>query len=190
MIKTCYHIDRANSLKEGMTLKLSKNSLAQEYNSEVYQKLFPNGVSLHGSGFLGNLIPNANVKYQYERTNSIYCELHAEFVRRSLFPQYPPRYECFFGVSKLEELKYWSNSFGNDFPIFEIFYDDSNAFEFDAKYLNDGFTWNLETSEFLSLNSAFQYWNSFNVLHKEKPELLIHLPVKVGKCIGLTGSTI
>lgn len=190
MIKTYYHIDRANSLEEGMIINLSKNSLSEEYKEEAYQKLFPNGVSMHGSFYLTNIITNADIQYQYGRTNSIYCELHAEFVRRSLFPQFPPRYECFFATSSLEQLRYWSNSFGGNYPIYEIFCDDSNAFEFDAKYLNDGFTINLETSEFLSLTCAFNYWNSFDSAHKEKPELLLHLPVTVGKCIGLTGSAV
>lgn len=190
MIKTYFHIDRANSLEEGMVINLSKDSLSEEYKEEAYKKLFPNGVSMHGSSYLRDKIPNADIQYQYSRTNSAFCELHAEFVRRSLFPQFPPRYECFFGASSLEQLKYWSDSFGGDYPIYEIFCDDSNVFEFDAKYLKDGFTINLETSEFLSLTYAFNYWNSFNSIYKEKPELLLRLPVTVGKCIGSTGSSI
>ena len=46
MIKTYFHIDRANSLEECMVINLSKDSLSEEYKEEADQKLFPNGVSM------------------------------------------------------------------------------------------------------------------------------------------------
>lgn len=72
-----YHIDRNNTLKEGLEIQLK---LLNNSNNFFVQTLFPDGLSMHGLHYVdetlqhnqGNLAEYYSLEYEYELVRRIY----------------------------------------------------------------------------------------------------------------------
>jgi hypothetical protein len=99
-----FHLDRGNLLVEGQTIELEKkydyvkhsNPKLTETFRNHYDKLFPNGVTMHGEHYFAKPTVHKNV-------NSV-LELVFEYVRRSDFIDKPSRAESFFALDSLGDV--------------------------------------------------------------------------------------
>ena len=93
-----YHIDRNNTLKEGLEIQLK---LLNNSNNFFVQTLFPDGLSMHGLHYVdetlqhnqGNLAEYYSLEYEYE------------LVRRIYFSKLPSRFQSFFALRNLDQNK-------------------------------------------------------------------------------------
>ena len=190
-----YHIDRNNTLFEGQIISTQKNFIPN--NSDgifLVEKLFPNGVSMHGAHYLND---NAYFFYRTKalieeiynsnNINSIYFAEYAfELIRRLFFPSKPSRYESLFALENLNDIKMWSELTNTNYRVFEI--ETEDVFQtFDANFIRGGLCFNAKElyqgfSPSLNFKLAFSYWAG-EKSDVPKPEVLLPLPVTIGKQI-------
>lgn len=183
------------ALSELFPSGIEKNSLSIEFIKEF----FPDGVSSHGINFLR--VYNYSFYEQYsreniERSNSNLSEAITEYsfelVRRLKYPHIPSRFESLFALENLDDVEKWSELTTGNYKIFEIELDPP-LFKLDGSFLLSGvyFRRNMNATVdegfFAEFNWGFsnKYWSSLNNKDMKKPELLIKLPVTLGKEIKL-----
>jgi hypothetical protein len=141
--KKLYTLDRKGSLTSGLKIKLIQY---KDIEPPPYQKhidlMFPQGVSNHGDlYFLSNKSQSTDVSSQ--------IEILAEYVRRSNYKMRPSRFQSFFAVDNLEQIKQFSEKFGNG-TVYEI--ETRNYFKADMNWLFQG-------NSILSYShSLHEYW--------------------------------
>lgn len=190
-----YHIDRSNALSEGQIININKEFTPNNDSGKLLiKKLFPDGVSAHGMHYLNDnvyffdtglpLFENIATSNNY---NSIYfAEYTFELVRRTFFPLMPSRYTSLFALKKLDEINQWPELTNSRYRIFEIETIDEFPV-FDANLMKGGLCFNLTKmyqgfSPSLNFKLAFSYWNG-EISETPKPEVLLPLPITVGKQI-------
>ncbi|MFG6319568.1 MAG: DUF2441 domain-containing protein [Clostridia bacterium] len=170
-----YHIDRTATLVPNQNIDLVKN-IQLDNILDIYN----NSISKHGLNYLNQC------------SNSATWEICLEFIRLNYFPNYPSRFQSFFGVKNLKDAQYWYGYFADSttikMNICKI--QCSKAFEFDANWLNfTNSTFNHSTFNFNNeslahiLNNCYKYWNKEKT---ENPmnELIIVPPVKILEIIN------
>ncbi len=190
-----YHIDRSNSLSEGQTISLNKEFTPNNDSGKLLiQKLFPDGVSAHGTHYLNDNVYFFNTGLPLVQNiatsnnqNSIYFAEYAfELVRKIFFPSMPSRYTSLFALKKLDEINQWPELTNNRYRIFEIATIDEFPV-FDASFLGGGLCFNFQNmyqgfSPSINFKHAFSYWSE-EVSVNPKLEVLLPLPITVGKQI-------
>lgn len=157
-----YHIDRKNTLKEGMILDFEILNKDIVFDNMFDSKLTPFGVNYLLAPFEDSTI-----------IDSIF-----EMVRVKSFPDKISRYQCFFATDK-NSLLTTLTSIGccdNDFKIYEV---ESELYEkYDMSLLKTGGCVGN------CMNYAYRYWNCE---HSKVPcyEYLLKPPVKVIKEVSL-----
>lgn len=167
-----YHVDRKNSLQEGITLHLIIDySVNGDYGCQIYdfvRNLYPEGISEHGDRYLfdGQFVDWIK-------------EAHLENVRLRSFPKELSRFQSFFALSDewvepfLEKLNLQKESVS----IFEV---ESEKVSFYDMNLIDMLQFpGVAITHFF----AYQYWageRSKNPLL----ECLIPFPVTIGKKVN------
>lgn len=191
MKKIGYHIDRSHKLHEGDMLKLDKSKYTDCYEqSSLFNHLWPNGLSFHGRNQLSNKQVGINPlgRLNFNEINSAYIEQIVEFVRISEFPNIPSRYESLFLVPELSDIRHWKVLTESSYPVFEVEYDTSCPV-LDGYFLRGGISDNFLFSPCSALICAENYLSG-KKSSLPMPEILVPLPVKIGKCIGLTDSLV
>lgn len=164
----------------------------------LIKDLFPNGVSKHGIKYLSDLYYYYNEKDDMAKIKSIngiisdgIMEYSFELVRRLKYPHIPSRFESLFALENLDDIKKWHELTGGNYKIFEIEVD-MQVFKLDASFLLDSIysgenRYSQVEGFFAEFNwrDSNNYWNSLNNEDMKKPELLIQLPVTIGKEIKL-----
>lgn len=177
---TYYHADRTNSLKEGsqLTLQFSRGALpAMTNRSEAYLTMFEGGVSAHGYNYLlrdGRPNPNSD-------SDGI-MEMLLEYLRRVHYPIRPSRYQSLFAVQSVEQAVSFAESHPPEgltdtyrYSVWEV---EGQGSEFiaDSQWLSWGECWTEVLVRF------HYYWRGI-ATNDPKPEVLIPLPVTVGRCV-------
>ncbi len=178
-----YHLDHAGTLAEGQVISPGPVST-----------LFPDiQLSQFGQGILLR-DPVAIASSSYNEINTHNLELHAENIRRALFPDLPSRLSSFFTVGSMEDLLLWSAVFplSPASRVFEIEYN-GPLHEFDAVFLH-GFTiprpgvpldLNQHQRDIQQTQTwLYRYWTGERTDHP-MPEVLLPLPVTIGKLVSL-----
>lgn len=156
-----YHIDRANLLLPNKTIKLDKTiKIDPEYLQIYLEESYPEGFSSHGDYHItrqGSAHNAGNVVYE-----TIY-----EYERKLHFPNCLSRYQSFFGLESLEDVKLWLKFFSNNqtaqqqkFSIWEIDTLDSEVQVYDSLFLGGGDL--NELSSFSALGTQYnakKYWS-------------------------------
>ncbi len=94
-----YTVDRLGTLTQNQVCKLVKHDdISPKFLNFHAADMFPEGVSRHGdSYFLGSK--------QKTLIASPALELTFEYVRRSIYPDRPSRFQCMFAVDNLESAR-------------------------------------------------------------------------------------
>jgi hypothetical protein len=172
-MKTFYTVDRAGALFDGAVIDIVKHDDISPKNLQIHvDSLFPNGVSSHGDRYF---LKNDS----HGQITSAAIELLFEYVRRANFSGLPSRFESLFACETIEDALKFRSYFGKPSDsIFEVF-SDRTSFKGNMALLDNNQT-SLVCSYF-----ADEYWNG-----NQGPltgcfwEVLLELPVKIGKQIG------
>ncbi|MBT9807388.1 DUF2441 domain-containing protein [Blautia wexlerae] len=182
-----YHIDRNNTLKEGLEIQLK---LLNNSNNFFVQTLFPDGLSMHGLHYVdetlqhnqGNLAEYYSLEYEYE------------LVRRIYFSKLPSRFQSFFALRNLDQIKQWNDVFSNQDIVWEVEIENSFFIERDSNLLRPTLTKeesnNNEILHFSPNNSfyySYLYWNGART-ETPRAELLIPLNQQSIKIKGIVGT--
>ena len=182
-----YHIDRNNTLKEGLEIQLK---LLNNSNNFFVQTLFPDGLSMHGLHYVdetlqhnqGNLAEYYSLEYEYE------------LVRRIYFSKLPSRFQSFFALRNLDQIKQWNDVFSNQDIVWEVEIENSFFIERDSNLLRPTLTKeesnNNEILHFSPNNSfyySYLYWNGART-ETTRAELLIPLNQQSIKIKGIVGT--
>ena len=91
-----FHLDREGSLRIGETISLRPIKMSTELTGPIehVNELFKTGVSRHGLQYINQAT-----------TSESYIEWFFEYVRRGSFINHPSRFQSFFSVSSLEDIK-------------------------------------------------------------------------------------
>lgn len=154
--------------------------------------MFPYGISKHGEHYLndsvyyfGSSMSWLDDLFNSNTQNSIFfTEYSFELIRRIYFSDKPSRFTSIFAIEKLEDLKYWSEIYSKDTPVFEIT-TEKNLAIFDGNYLKGGLALSNNPlyqgfSASLNFEQALNYWSE-KQSNSPKPEVLLPLPVRIGK---------
>lgn len=192
MTKIAYHVDRSRRLHEGQTLELDRLKFSDAYSvSELFNAEWPDGLSSHGIHYLsdsGIYVDLHNGAINFDDINSHIIELAAEYVRLALHHEYPSRFQCLFAVNEISDLEGWRQYFLDDPPVYEVLYEESTP-AFDASFLKGGINSQGKFFSSAILYCAERYWNQ-EISDSPMKEILIQLPVSIGKCIGSFNSFI
>lgn len=190
-----YHIDRSTNLQTGM--KISINSNFKPNNKSGTNLLYTlnlSGVSYHGEQYLNDKVYSSktNADLNDLTASNILCSMSIteytfELIRQINHPNMPSRFSSFFALEKLEDLAFWPELTKEPYKIFEIEVF-NNPPKLDASFLRGGIAlgFNSESSFYQgfspSINShlANQYWSGL-FSDNPKPELLLSLPLTIGK---------
>ena len=175
-----YHIDRNNSLFEGQIIELNK---FEDVDSFILRKMFPEGISYHGCHYLDESAQNIE-----NNSPSFYIlEYELELIRTAYFPNLISRYQSFFALETLDNIKEWSGILNEDCTIWEVEFDDNNYIKCDSNLLYPAL--NIKDNQItFSANNSFQYGYAYwQGLSSKNPryELLIKPPVKIIKKVCL-----
>ena len=173
-----YHIDRNNTLKEGLEIQLK---LLNNSNNFFVQTLFPDGLSMHGLHYVdetlqhnqGNLAEYYSLEYEYE------------LVRRIYFSKLPSRFQSFFALRNLDQIKQWNDVFSNQDIVWEVEIENSFFIERDSNLLRPTLT--KEESNNNSFYYSYLYWNGTRT-ETPRAELLIPLNQQSIKIKGIVGT--
>ncbi|MDD5502874.1 MAG: DUF2441 domain-containing protein [Candidatus Thermoplasmatota archaeon] len=180
--KKYYTVDRANTLKEGHILDLTRfDNLEPPICQSHLDTLFPNGVTRHGDLYICNGDAAATLIAPE-------IELLFEYVRRSFFPHCWSRFQSIFACETIEEARKFRDEYSilsDGQPqkfgtIWEIEAED--AFKADMRLLK------LHSSILVTSLMAHTYWSGKSLVESfpgYEPfwELLLKPPVKVIKKI-------
>jgi hypothetical protein len=177
-----YTVDRENSLKEGISLELTKTSpydlpyylfeglTTHEQLTAHTEKLFPNGLSHHGHKYLKGR-HTYGTHPNYDINDNVLTEMTFEYTRRLDFPHLPSRFQSMFASDTIETAKWFRKNYGApQHLIYEI--EATNFLKVDMNLLYSGVQ-NVAGSFF-----AHQYWTGKS---SQNPywEYIVELPVKV-----------
>ena len=185
-----YHIDRDKTLKSGLLLPYATPKCHPAYS------LFPT-ISQHGVHYLLHDV-SKYVRNEYGENklvldpDTLLNEWMLEYVRATIFPQIPSRFQCIFASKSIELLKNWINYWNiQDCNIAEI--EAEKYFELDATWytsfkkieqnLNSLTTFKQFITRYSSvpmLEAAQRYWKGELSTHPQL-EVLIPLPCQVIK---------
>lgn len=177
-----YHLDRSNSLQEGMCLSLIEPHVpidASTVNCYGVDK-----VSSWGNQCCHLLQPNfVSGGVTLDTLHSLQIELFAETIRKKFFPEKPSRFKSIFAVKHLSDFKLWEQylPINQNSSIFEIEYDPLKCIELDARHLRGG----VDCDPIIMSQYSTSYWSG-NFSSSPLPELLIPLPVIVGRRVSET----
>lgn len=173
-----YHIDRHNSLIEGQTVNLNKYPSGNAEFTFFAEKMFPQGISQHGYNYMCSTPKNS---IQGETSFTI-MEFELELIRRSFFSNMPSRYQSFFAVESIENIRLWLDIITSPFKVYKIEFSKSQYEQFDSQLLNLGLLGYdpLSYSPCLDFSKAFAYWSQQST-PDPRYELLITPPIKVLK---------
>lgn len=169
-----YHIDRDHQLKQGQVLGLYHNLNELSF---LERQMFPDGLSYHGLHYINEDIQNVggNIPSYY------IMEYELELIRKCYFPSLPSRFQSFFALKSLDDVKQWSNIWDTSAPIWSIEYNESQSIIRDSNLLYPGFE-KQEFNDYFHLNNSFlyyyNYWNGYNTPHP-RLEILISPPIKI-----------
>lgn len=176
-----YHVDRSNSLSPNQIVILTPVISESRPDSAVITDLFPDGLSHHGFHYIDSpaqLSPP-------ERASYYVMEYELELVRRSFFPNLPSRFQSFFALEKLEDLRQWDGIFDRSNTIWKIQFDESQSVRLDSNLLLPTLkepSAENNQSIFFSPGMAFfhqhKYWNG-EISDSPRFELLIKPPVQI-----------
>lgn len=186
-----YHVDRSGKLYEGLVLNLDKDEYSDCYNKiRYFDQCLPNGISSHGRIQLADkqIQLTSFGTLNFNDINSAYIEQIVEFIRIVEFPSIPSRYESAFLVPKLSDIKRWKVLMNPAHSIFEVEYDSDSPL-LDAYFLRGGISDNFLFSPCSALLCAENYLSG-KMSSSPMPEILVRLPVTIGKCIGSTDSLV
>lgn len=183
-----YHIDRSNSLKEGMLINPLHPRINPEFLTDVINRKFPEGLSLHGNHYFarqansfitsdGKLI-NDNIP----SVNAYLIDNIFEYERVINFPQRPSRFQSIFCSETIEEAKSWVDFFrlGSEAKIWEVETEHDEYARLDAKWLKG----DINVLSFITLSHyAQRYWSGEPHPGESQFELLIKLPVVVNRLV-------
>jgi hypothetical protein len=134
-----YHIDRKNLLTPNKIIGLNTSIRIDPVILQTQlENAFPDGVSNHGDQYF------ASHSNKYNAGNFVY-ESAFEYERKLRFSDKISRYQAFFGIKTVDDLKIWLNFFSNNdtslqkqMAIWEIDTLDSTVQEFDASFIGGG----------------------------------------------------
>lgn len=192
---TYYHIDRSGNLHEGKIIELNRDFIPNNADGEfLINRLFQKGVSKHGEHYLSDTIyqfnlnmPIFNEIFNSNAQNStFFAEYTFELVRRLFFSNKSSRFTSLFALKNYDDLKFWPEIVSNNYRVFEInTADEYNVF--DANFLKGGLCFSKSClyqgfSSSINFRQAFYYWSG-EKSNSPKPEVLLPLPVKIGRQI-------
>lgn len=193
-----YHVDRSNELQENQIIQLNKVFFKSDTElCNLFDSLFPNGISRHGELYLNdfftfppNEYPIFCLKDDLEKMGIHVSENLLELYRRANFPEIPSRFTSMFALKNIDDLKYWPELTKNNFKIFEINYD-GPIYQLDASFikgaichLNDNKNAKIGFYPALIFKEFHQYLSG-HFSNNPKPEILLPLPITIGKEIYL-----
>ena len=161
-----YHIDRNRTLKERQIINLVKyNDVEPSELQDHVDFLFPEGVTGHGE--LDMLRDQTSAK-----GIDPVIELLFEYVRRSLFPSCPSRFQSVFAFENVAQAVNFKNRYGRkDSLIWEV--ESDVAFKADMSLLT------LQGSLLRVSYNAHRYWRGISSGNNPVWEYLLSPPVKV-----------
>lgn len=169
-----YHIDRDHQLKQGDVLGLYHTSNEPSF---LERKIFPDGLSYHGLHYINEEFQNIGGN----RPSYYIMEYQLELIRKCYFPSLPSRFQSFFALKSLDDVKQWSDIFDITAPIWTIEYDESQSIIRDTHLLRPCFE-KQESNDYFHLNDSFlyyyNYWSGNNTPHP-RLEILIKPPIKI-----------
>lgn len=204
-----YHIDRSGSLSTGMVIR---NTFAAPVgmNQELFDKLFPSGVSRWGLATLTNAYDTFSllttrefrepfiswVSLKHAEFNTVYAEIMLELMRASHFSTLPSRLSSFFAACGTYGLSLWEEQFKNEnYRIFEV-EPSQQPVLLDAHYLPGGMFYaeqpgnNVKIGTYPTsiLSAINSYWDSgcmcVSECNQHNPlEALLLPPVVIGQQI-------
>jgi len=182
-MKIGYHVDRSRSLIEDMPIQLSKSGFENYYQeSALLCKLFQDGMSKQGMHYMSNSTIFNGPEIQFRDISSSIIEQNVEFTRNILHPTIPSRFQCFFAFPTINDIFLWPMFCDQDYPVFEIQYDETCPV-LDSYFLKGGIDYKGVYSPTMGLICAEQYLSG-KMSDSPMLEVLIPLPVTIGKCIG------
>lgn len=175
-----YHVDRSNSLYEGQIITLNK---FENIDSFILRKMFPEGISYHGTHYLDESVQNKDGN----QPSFYILEYELELIRSAYFPNLISRYQAFFALEKLNDIKEWYGILNEDCTIWEIEFDENNYIKRDSNLLIPPLSFNDNQCTF-SPNESFRYgyayWQGLNC-ENPRYELLIKPPIRIIKKVTL-----
>lgn len=179
-----YHIDRNNSLRENTLYSLDNEiSVSPKFLEPLVKDFYSDGLSLHGK------------RYFSSPSNSVYAgttiyENIFEYERKLYYPNKNSRYQSFFAVKEIKDLRKWVTVFSmkdlEKISIWEIDTLESAVQEFDAAFLIGGDLKSLENfSPLVSSYKAKKYWEG-EFSDNPMKELLIYPEIKTLKRIAIS----
>ncbi len=194
-----YHIDRSNKLQENQIIQLNKYFFKSDPEiCSFFASLFPNGISRHGEQYLNdfftfppNMSPIFYLKTDLECMGTHVSENLLELYRQSSFPEIPSRFTSMFALKNIDDLKYWPELTKNDFKIFEIDYS-GPVYQLDASFLKSAICYLDQNNKNARIGfypalilKEFHQYLSGRISNNPKPEILLPLPITIGKEIYL-----
>ncbi|MGM0260410.1 DUF2441 domain-containing protein [Enterococcus sp. AZ102] len=179
-----YHIDRNNLLKENTIYTLDNQiSVSPKILEPIVKNYYPDGLSLHGKRYFSE---PSNIDY----VGTTIYESIFEYERKLYYANKNSRYQSFFAVKQIDDLKKWLNLFSvnnlNEYSIWEIDTLDSIVQEFDASFLIGGDLNSLKSFSPLVVSyKAKKYWDS-ELSNDPLKELLIYPEIKTLKRIAIS----
>lgn len=176
-----YHIDRLKLLRPNQIIQIDKFYKAPlDELQTLISDYYPDGLSKHANQYY--LHPTN----EYNVGNSVY-ELLFEYERKLNFPELISRYQAFFALQTLDDVKDWLSFFDSKnqykFPVWEIDTLDSKVQEYDSSLLGGGPLDGLKNFYPLTaIHHANEYWSG-STSETPRKELLIYPKVKVLKKI-------
>lgn len=183
-----YHVDREDSLQEGMVLNLAKSFTSTCGNRreisimpgryselechELIAHLFPSGLTVHGWRYLLQPIQALQSQYGWVWDHSNSVELLFETIRRNQFPDSQSRFQAVFAWQTIEDAR----KFGQDANIYEI--------HSDAYSIHDQTFLSMGTQGLSAMIQGIKYWNR-DLSESSVKEVLLAPPVTVGPRVQL-----
>lgn len=169
-----YHVDREQSLAKGQIVGFYKN---ESDNSFMTANMFPDGLSYHGLHYTDESLQNVG-----GNNASFYIlEYELELIRRIYFPNLPSRYQSFFAVENIDELKKWGSILDKNNTVWKIEFKDNNFIKRDSNLLIPALSNSQNNINFSAKESFFYYYSYWNGDTTSNPrfELLIKPPIKI-----------
>lgn len=179
-----YHIDRNNSLREDTFYSLdNKISVSPQFLEPLVNDFYPDGLSLHGKRYFSSPGNPAYIG------TTIYENIF-EYERKMYYPNNNSRYQSFFAVKEIKDLRKWISVFSmkdlTKISIWKIDTLESAVQEFDASFLIGGDLNSLANfSPLVASYMAKKYWNN-EISDTPMKELLIYPEIKTLKRIAIS----
>lgn len=188
MTYSYFTVDRSGRLANHITfgnivlLKEKTEVILPRHN--IIEKLFPQGMSMHGLAYLTRFDMTAKNNFNLGLINDSLTELTLEIIRLNFFPKFTSRFQSIFAFKTYEEaakfgketIKEYTDNIGK---IYELDCENEQP-RFDIHWLK------RQTRVAASLADSFSYWEQKS--NPDKPpfwEYLISLPVHIKEAKSL-----